>query len=162
MKKCLLFLNASLFFLAAQSQSWSLTGNAGTNPNLNFIGTKDNVALRLRVNNNYAGEINFSNGKTCIGYGAGQGGPGTYSVAIGYLALNTNPAYENIAVGAYSLEYNTGSYNSAVGYGAMQLNSSGGGNTAMGYGSLAHNTTGSDNVAFGRAALQNNGGSLGS
>ncbi len=162
MKKCLLLLNASLFFLAAQSQSWSLTGNAGTNSNVNFIGTTDNVALRLRVNNNYAGEINFSNGKTCLGYGAGQGGPGTYSVAIGYRALNSNPAYENIAIGAYALERNTGSYNSAVGYGSMQLNSSGGSNTAMGYGSLGSNTTGYYNTAFGRDALRSNNGSLGS
>ena len=30
---------------------WSLTGNAGTNPATNFLGTTDNVALELRVNN---------------------------------------------------------------------------------------------------------------
>lgn len=30
---------------------WSLTGNAGTNPATNFIGTTDNQALEIRVNN---------------------------------------------------------------------------------------------------------------
>ena len=30
---------------------WSLTGNAGTNPNNNFLGTTDNKALELRANN---------------------------------------------------------------------------------------------------------------
>ncbi len=32
------------------SAGWSLTGNAGTNPQTNFLGTSDNVALELRVN----------------------------------------------------------------------------------------------------------------
>jgi hypothetical protein len=31
-------------------EGWSLTGNAGTNPNTNFIGTTDNVGLKLIVN----------------------------------------------------------------------------------------------------------------
>jgi hypothetical protein len=39
---------ASAFALA--SQTWSLTGNAGTNPAVNFLGTTDNTALELRVN----------------------------------------------------------------------------------------------------------------
>jgi len=33
------------------SRYWSLTGNAGTNPAANFLGTTDNQALELRVNN---------------------------------------------------------------------------------------------------------------
>jgi len=33
---------------------WSLTGNAGTNPTTNFLGTTDNQALELRVNNTRA------------------------------------------------------------------------------------------------------------
>ena len=31
--------------------TWSLTGNTGTNPLVNFLGTTDNVSLNLRVNN---------------------------------------------------------------------------------------------------------------
>ncbi len=33
---------------------WSLTGNAGTNPETDFLGTTDNVTLTLRVNNTIA------------------------------------------------------------------------------------------------------------
>jgi trimeric autotransporter adhesin len=33
---------------------WSLTGNSGTNPNTNFMGTSDNVSLTLRVSNTAA------------------------------------------------------------------------------------------------------------
>ena len=36
---------------AASAQSWGLTGNAGTSPSTNFIGTADNVSLRFRTNN---------------------------------------------------------------------------------------------------------------
>ncbi|MQP25361.1 hypothetical protein GFJ94_09825 [Flavobacterium sp. LMO8] len=32
-------------------QNWSLLGNAGTNPNLNFLGTTDNQSFRIRTNN---------------------------------------------------------------------------------------------------------------
>ncbi len=33
------------------SGAWTLTGNAGTNPATNFLGTTDNVSLRFRTNN---------------------------------------------------------------------------------------------------------------
>ncbi|MCR4404609.1 MAG: tail fiber domain-containing protein [Candidatus Acetothermia bacterium] len=35
----------------ATGGAWSLTGNAGTDPTTNFLGTTDNVALEIRVNN---------------------------------------------------------------------------------------------------------------
>lgn len=38
----------------AAGDFWSLTGNAGTTPPTNFLGTTDNVALELRVNNGRA------------------------------------------------------------------------------------------------------------
>jgi hypothetical protein len=44
---------SALFFLtifAANGQSWSLTGNAGTNPATNYIGTRDNQPLIFRTN----------------------------------------------------------------------------------------------------------------
>ncbi|PSR53060.1 hypothetical protein AHMF7605_05730 [Adhaeribacter arboris] len=37
--------------LSAQAQNWSLTGNTGTNPASNFIGTKDDRSLVFRTNN---------------------------------------------------------------------------------------------------------------
>lgn len=33
------------------STGWSLTGNAGTSPGINFVGTTDNKALEIKVNN---------------------------------------------------------------------------------------------------------------
>jgi hypothetical protein len=53
MKKHLLF--TAIFFAVifnyASAQNWSLTGNAGTNPSNNFLGTTDSKALVLRTNN---------------------------------------------------------------------------------------------------------------
>src|SRR6266542_3064761 len=37
--------------ISANAQSWSLTGNSGTSPSTNFIGTKDAQSLVFRTNN---------------------------------------------------------------------------------------------------------------
>ena len=140
---------------AAGAQSWSLTGNAGTNPSTNFLGTTDNQPLRFRTNNTYSGEIN-SAGKVALGYGAGQGGAGTFSTAIGFHALYANPGYENVAIGAYALPSSSGGYNIAVGYGAMELNTSGNANTATGYGAMVQNTVGYNNCAYGFNTMRSN------
>jgi hypothetical protein len=52
--------------VSSNAQSWSLTGNRGTNVSTNFIGTKDSKALVLRTNNIERMRIN-SNGKIGIG-----------------------------------------------------------------------------------------------
>jgi hypothetical protein len=46
--------------------AWNLTGNAGTNSGTNFLGTTDNVSLRLRTNNTERVVID-STGKVGIG-----------------------------------------------------------------------------------------------
>src|ERR1700760_3721908 len=98
---------------ATWAQSWSLTGNAGTNPSTNFLGTTDVQPLKFRVNNTASGTIDKS-GLTSFGYAAG--GSGLMGTAMGYLALNVNTGYENVAVGAYALQYNSnGGYNVATG-----------------------------------------------
>ncbi|WP_321538910.1 tail fiber domain-containing protein [Flavobacterium piscinae] len=43
--------NLSWVSLPTQTNDWSITGNSGTNPAVNFIGTTDNVALSFRTNN---------------------------------------------------------------------------------------------------------------
>src|SRR5258705_11688316 len=43
---CILYLSATL-----HAQSWNLTGNSGTNPSTNFIGTTDGKALVFRTSN---------------------------------------------------------------------------------------------------------------
>lgn len=41
------------------SYGWSLTGNSGTNPSNNFIGTTDGQPFNIKVNNSLSGFINF-------------------------------------------------------------------------------------------------------
>jgi hypothetical protein len=42
---------AWVLLAAAAGTNWSLTGNGATNPNTNFLGTTDNVSLKMRTNN---------------------------------------------------------------------------------------------------------------
>ena len=157
MKKYTLLFIGLAGLSTTQAQSWSLTGNAGTNPATNFIGTTDNQPLKLRVNNGVAGEVNAGTGKTAFGYGAGQGGTGSYSVAIGYMALTTNAYYYNTAVGALSLFKNSnGAYNTALGYDVLYNNTSGNFNTGVGTGSFSFNTSGKSNSALGCYSLNAN------
>jgi hypothetical protein len=53
--------------------NWALTGNAGTNPNANFLGTTDNQPLVFRVNNSEAMRVNTDGtvGIGTSGFGAG-------------------------------------------------------------------------------------------
>jgi hypothetical protein len=44
--------------LADGGKAWLLTGNAGTNPAVNFLGTTDNNSLRIRVNNQQTFQFN--------------------------------------------------------------------------------------------------------
>ena len=126
---------------APVANSWALTGNAGTNPAVNFVGTTDDVALNFRVNNQRAGRIDNSAGSNTF---------------LGYLAGNANIGGNNAALGTRALSTNTvGGNNSAVGNNSLSANVSGSGNSAFGYNSLAANTTGNNNTAVGGEALRN-------
>ena len=136
MKK-MFFIIAGLLLTVSVFAQWSLTGNSGTNPATNFIGTTDNQPLVFRVNNTHSGYIQpFSN--TSLGYMSFG-----YS-NVGMLAVN------NTAFGSYSLGSNTsGRSNTSVGSFALNVNSSGGYNVAIGDYALSYNTSGTDNVALG-------------
>lgn len=57
---------ATAFSLTAEAQSWSITGNLGTNAATDFVGTKDAINFKIRTNNTV--RMNFtSNGKVGIG-----------------------------------------------------------------------------------------------
>ena len=175
MKKKLLLLPAMAFSLLSQSQSWSLTGNAGTKPTTNFLGTTDKQPLRFRINNIWAGELNPSTGNISLGLRAGIGNTTGFSnvgigtdalkinttksnlVAIGDSALfNNNLGYFNTAIGSKTLYSNTyGIYNTAVGYQALYANT-GSLNTSTGVNALRNNISGSDNTANGVSALLSN------
>ncbi len=77
------------------ADGWLLTGNAGTTPGVNFLGTTDNQALQLRVNNSRALLIQPNgNGSHNIvgGYSGNATTAGVYGATIGGGgdAANTN------------------------------------------------------------------------
>ena len=126
--------------------SWSLLGNAGTNPSTNFIGTTDNQALVVRVNNQKAGMIDQVNSNAFFGYQCGNNNTsGTVNMFIGQQA-----GYNNL----------TGSANTFAGYQAGWSNTNGINNMFAGYNSGHSNTSGNENSFFGHAAgYTNSGGS---
>ena len=126
--------------------NWSKTGDAGTNPSTNFLGTTDGASLAFRVNNQRSGFIDFGNGNVLFGYRAG--------VAI-TSALN-NLAFGNQALAAST----TGSYNVALGGASMYNSTTGESNTSVGFATLFTNTSGVGNVAIGREALYTNNGNF--
>jgi trimeric autotransporter adhesin len=145
--------------LSTGGNSWNLTGNAGTNPSSNFIGTTDVQPLRFRVNNLWAGEIHPTSGNVFLGLGAGQSNTiGQSNTAVGEHALNANTEGKfNSAYGYYALAANTiGSDNTANGYRTLYSNTTGSNNTANGHSALYSNTTGGNNTANGRSALYSN------
>ena len=52
--------------------TWNTSGNAGTSPVMNFIGTTDNVPLVFKVNNVLSGKIETSLSNSFWGYQAGM------------------------------------------------------------------------------------------
>src|SRR3979490_380695 len=67
---------------------WNLTGNSGTNPATNFIGTTDASPLVMKVKNVRAGFIDSGTNNTSLGFRTLDSvTTGTYNLAIGYKAL---------------------------------------------------------------------------
>lgn len=138
----------------SSSTGWGLSGNAGTNATLNFIGTTDDNDLIFKRNNTRAGLITTDN--TSYGLNAlNPGNTGSNNLAIGVSALRSNTiGTANTATGNSALSANTsGTFNTANGANALFFNTTGNGNTASGFGTLYNNTTGEYNTANGTAAL---------
>jgi hypothetical protein len=133
---------------------WSLTGNAGTNPTTNFIGTTDNVALMFRANNAPAGILDPAMNNVGFGFQAIHNNSGQHNSAFGSLSLgSTSNGWFNVAMGYGSAFQNaSGSNNVAIGSNALNANTSGDNNLAVGYHALSLNSTGSSNVALGNSA----------
>jgi hypothetical protein len=141
------------------SFSWSTSGNAGTDPNTNFIGTTDNKALLFKVNNLGAGEINPAKSNTFFGLQAGNSNTsGVVNTATGKEALfNNTTGNHNTATGNKALyNNNSGHYNTATGSTALNSNTTGYSNTSNGFRTLYSNTTGYKNTAIGVDALYSN------
>jgi hypothetical protein len=148
---------------SAAANSWTLGGNNGTNPAVQFIGNTDNQPLRFRVNNTLSGELNPINGNISWGLHAGEANTSGFSnIAIGTKALQFNTDVNNLVAIGDSALFNNGQgrtaanesvFNTAVGSKALASNTRGAFNTAVGTTSLFSNTTGIDNTAYGFASL---------
>jgi hypothetical protein len=175
MKKTLLLIAASIFYLHSFAQVkssltdlknpknfvWLLKGNTGTDPAVNFIGTRDQQPLVFKVNNQKAGYLDYNSypGNTAFGYQT------LYSIssfadrntATGYQALYYNTyGSSNTAHGYQALYYNDGSFNTANGTFALYSNITGYSNTANGTSALYSNLDGYSNTAIGTNALNYN------
>ncbi len=153
------FYNGTAWSVLKTTAGWGLKGNAGTIAGTNFLGTTDAQPLVFKVNNQIAGNLDFSSAaNTSYGYKTLASNTNFNNSAFGYQSLfsNTTGGY-NTAVGTYSLLNNTIGYqNTAIGSNSLQSNQSGNFNAALGYGALLNNTTGSSNVAIGNTALLQN------
>lgn len=137
-------------------KNWSLTGNAGTTNENNFLGTTDKRSLQFKVNNIYAGAIDTLN-NVFIGTNAGQLNQSVGSVAIGNGAFTTAKGGEIVAIGINSFSSNVnGIWNTAVGSYSLAAHKTGNLNTAIGYAALDHDTAGASNSAVGAFALSAN------
>jgi hypothetical protein len=151
---------------AGASNSWGLSGNAGTTA-ANFIGTTDDKELLFKVNNEKAGVIEFDdntqntvkNANTAFGYQSlNSNTTGYYNTAFGYQSLYSNTTgIHNTAIGQNTLFSNTeGDFNEAIGQKCLYSNTTGSKNSANGYKALFSNTTGNNNLANGYHALYSN------
>ena len=148
---CTFVLIGCVVSFPAMSQ-WSLTGNSGTTPGTNFLGTTSGVGLMFKVNSVQSGYLDIANTNTSFGYSAMSGNTtGNTNTAIGTGAMNSNTTgSNNLAIGTYALYANTtSSYNLAIGRQALTGSTTGTMNTATGYQGLYTNTTGSYNCVYG-------------
>jgi hypothetical protein len=127
---------------------WALTGNAGTNPNNNFLGTTDNQPLIIRTNNvnrvriTTGGQIEVLNSAHSVSLGEGAG-----------LSQNLTAFRKNVFVGFQAgSATQTGTRNVAVGSGALSQNTDGSSNTALGSNAMSTLITGDYNTAIGYGA----------
>ncbi|MFN8886486.1 MAG: hypothetical protein ACK5WF_03425, partial [Cyclobacteriaceae bacterium] len=72
----------------AASSGWGITGNAGTVDGTNFIGTTDNIPFTIRVNNQQAMRISFTNATSAPNILAGYSGNTITTGVVGSAILS--------------------------------------------------------------------------
>src|SRR5882672_3106041 len=131
-----------------QAQNWSLTGNSGTNPPGNFLGTIDNTPLvlttfkteRMRIT---SGSLGF--------VGIGTTKPKQRVDVKGN--INIDSSYALYMANRRVLFVDSIKSNTFLGHSAGIKTTTGNFNTANGYHAFSSNTTGSDNTATGAFTL---------
>lgn len=156
-----------LITTVSSSSGWNLTGNGGTNPITDFLGTTDAQPLMIKLNNRYAGTLNSNTFNYFIGDSAGVNTlAGIKNIALGPYALYTNIDGENnIAIGDSAAYKNKSNNIIAIGKNALKNRSTSGSNSpafvAIGTAALQYQTSaGQGSVAIGDSVLseQNGGG----
>ena len=148
-------------FFELNAQSWNRAGNAGTNPATDFVGTTDNVSLKIKTNNTTRINVT-STGKVAIGSNTPmfkldvqKGSINTDSCyRIGgntVLSIKNAAGYVNTYCGQYAGLNDTAYSNTYVGLYSGYINSSGYQNTYLGSNSGTY-STGSSNVFMGFGA----------
>ncbi|MFI5452286.1 hypothetical protein ACHMWN_09025 [Pedobacter sp. UC225_61] len=147
------------------SANWSLSGNTGINPSLNFLGTTDLNPLTFKVNNIIAASFApngslpsslnieaplFMNGESILWNG---GIAGQFNLMVGNTKAKTPSGQNNTLIGGNTgLNLGAASFNTFVGAAAGSENTTGNGNTFIGDGAGLLNQTGSSNIAIGKNA----------
>ncbi len=148
-------------------QPWLTTGNADTDPDVNFIGPTNNAALVFKTDNIQSGRLDPILNSYFFGENAGINNSAINNVGIGHNAMRNNTLRGGlVAIGDSVLYTNgvgggsatAGAFNTGVGSRSLRNNTTGANNTAVGSRSLLQNTTGSHNTAAGFDALRNNVG----
>lgn len=143
--------------VSGQTNAWTFTGNAGTNPSVNFLGTTDNQPLVFRVNNTKWGALYNTGGHLAFGELAlSQPQTGVNCIALGLEALRYNTSGNgNIALGYEAFMFNTvRKGNVGIGWQAGQLNTVGEHHTYVGTHAGQFVNAGNENVAIGSYAMQ--------
>lgn len=171
----------------SSNNAWSLSGNAGTDSDNDYIGTTDNEAFVLGTNNTprlrlstkgqleplntgrsiFLGRLSGQNDdltdnfNVFVGYESGRNNTsGNFNTSTGTSSFRANTTgLRNSVYGEYSMvNSQTGSFNSSFGSRTLFSLVSGSYNSAFGFQSL-NASLGSNNSSFGaRALLLNNSG----
>jgi hypothetical protein len=148
---------------ATGGNAWMTSGNVGTNPGTNFIGTTDAQGVAFRTGNNERMRIDAS-GKVGIGTGTPAflfdvfGGDINVANTFGYRINGSRVLYTTPGTGALYVGNSagnpsiTGNFNTFVGFQSGATVSSGGGNSFFGYQSGQLTTAGSFNTFLGGQA----------
>lgn len=168
MRKTIILL-AAVAGIQASAQSWNLTGNSGTNPTTNFIGTTDSQSLIFKANNAEKMRITpegrfIFHGVTAAGqiwdknlfFGGGMDQTTTSNNAVfgmGALTQLTDGG-GNTAVGTNAMSlFTNGTMNVSIGFNSMRNTISGSYNTAVGMNALEYFRTGLGNVGIGNSTM---------
>jgi hypothetical protein len=161
--------NAAMVGGLGAANFWQTTGNAGTTPGLNYLGTTDGKPLEILAGGGVGiGTASPSQALTVVGNASFTGalylpatGVRTDIIYSGNQLLLYGDNQTNFFVGQLAgntaqFGFVTGEGNSGSGVGALYSITSGSQNTADGAHTLDVNTNGSANTALGFAALSSN------